>query len=233
MNKETQDIASLKLPVVVGGKAEQWSAASALQQQYERTGNAVGNATREMVIFGAMLEKVDDALTPSRHNPDGTGVSLKSWLDANCPAINYNTAMNYRKAAKGVRNMLNMAADVPLLPLMGMEPVSDEEQQKLRDKIIDVIGKSSLNVLRQAASPLPPQNALKGTHGIAKGKRALTAEEKAAYAETEMRELLGKVGAYLRGPWFNMLTQTSQDDFVRTLKDYALHAEERGGLLNG
>ena len=35
-----------------------------------------------------------------------------------------------------------------------------------------------------------------------------------------MRQLVGDIGAYLRGPWFDMLSDSSQDDFVGALKHY-------------
>ena len=69
-----------------------------------------------------MLEKIDDALTKDRYNPDGRGCSLKSWLEANCPEINYQTAKSYQRAAEGVRVLAKMAADVPLLPLGSWTP---------------------------------------------------------------------------------------------------------------
>lgn len=204
--------------------------ADALKFQYAKVGKAAGAAVREMVIFGAMLEKVDDSLTKARHNPDGSGVSLKSWLEANCPEINYQTAKSYQRAAEGVRVLVKMADDVPLLPIIGADAKEsglDDAARKTREEVLGVISNSSLNVLRRAALPIPVGNKLKGTHGIAQGRRALTAEENAAEAEKTMRELMGSVGAYLRGPWFGMLTEASQDDMLRTLKHYAETVEDR------
>lgn len=201
--------------------------AQALSIQFAKVGKAAGAAVREMVVFGAMLEKVDDGLTRNRHNPDGTGVSLKSWLSENCPEINYNTAKSYQRAAEGVRVLAKMADDVPLLPLMGAEPIADETLRKTREEILGVISSSSLNVLRRAALPMPVGNKLKGTHGIAQGRRALTAEEEAAEAEKMRREILGSLGAYLRGNWFGMLTLEGQDDMLGTLKHYVQTVEDK------
>ena len=201
--------------------------AQALSFQFAKVGKAAGAATREMVVFGAMLEQVDDGLTRNRHNPDGTGVSLKSWLEANCPEINYNTAKSYQRAAEGVRVLAKMADDVPLLPLMGAEPIADEALRKTREEILGVIASSSLNLLRRAALPLPVGNKLKGTHGVAQGRRALTAEEQAAEAEKMRREILGSLGAYLRGNWFSMLTLEGQDDMLGTLKHYVQTVEDK------
>jgi len=208
--------------------------ADALKFQYAKVGKAAGAAVREMVIFGAMLEKVDDSLTKTRYNnaenPNGTGVSLKSWLEHKCPEINYQTAKSYQRAAEGVRVLVKMADDVPLLPIIGADAKEDgldDAARKTREEVLGVISNSSLNVLRRAALPIPVGNKLKGTHGIAQGRRALTAEENAAEAEKTMRELMGSVGAYLRGPWFGMLTEASQDDMLRTLKHYAETVEDR------
>lgn len=213
--------------VTMKHRTVQLPAAQALSFQFAKVSKAAGAATREMVVFGAMLEQVDDGLTRNRHNPDGTGVSLKSWLEQNCPEINYNTAKSYQRAAEGVRVLAKMADDVPLLPLMGAEPIADEALRKTREEILGVIASSSLNLLRRAALPMPVGNKLKGTHGLAQGRRALTAEEQAAEAEKMRREILGSLGAYLRGNWFSMLTLEGQDDMLGTLKHYVQTVEDK------
>lgn len=213
-----------KFAVQVSHRTVELPAAQALSVQFARVGKTAGAAVREMVVFGAMLEKIDDALTKDRYNPDGRGCSLKSWLEANCPEINYNTAKSYQRAAEGVRVLAKMAADVPLLPLMGRETPADAALAKVREDVLGVIANSSLNVLRRAA--LPVGNKLKGTHGLTRGRRALTAEEKAAEAEKMMRENVGAIGAYLRGPWFGMLTEQSQSDFLGALRHYAETVED-------
>lgn len=213
--------------VQVSHRTVELPAAQALSVQFARVGKTAGAAVREMVVFGAMLEKIDDGLTNDRFNSDGRGCSLRSWLERNCPEINYQTAKSYQRAAEGVRVLAKMAADVPLLPLMGRETPADETLKKLRDDILGVIANSSLNVLRRAALPVPVGNKLKGTHGLAQGRRALTAEEQAAEAEKTMRELVGSIGAYLRGPWFGMLTLESQDDFLGNLRHYVDAIEDK------
>ena len=215
-----------KFTVVVSHRTVELPAAQALSVQFARVGKTAGAAVREMVVFGAMLEKIDDALTKDRYNPDGRGCSVKSWLERNCPEINYQTAKSYQRAAEGVRVLAKMAADVPLLPLMGRETPADAALAKVREDVLAVIANSSLNVLRRAALPLPVGNKLKGTHGLSQGRRALTAEEKAAEAEKMMRENVGSIGAYLRGPWFGMLTEQSQSDFLGALRHYAATVED-------
>ena len=210
--------------IVTHGREVSVETAKALNYQFMRCNKAMGSATMEMCRFGAMLEMIDDSLTKQRYNnavnPNGKGLSLKTWMEENCPDIPYQTAKTYQYAAKGIRNMLQLAADRPLLPLMGVQPLAEEEQESLRKKIIETVTGSSLNILRRASMPQTPGNALKGTHGVAQGRRALTAEEKAAEAEKTMRQLVGDIGAYLRGPWFDMLSDSSQDDFIGALKHY-------------
>lgn len=210
--------------IVTHGREVSVETAKALNYQFMRCNKAMGSATMEMCRFGAMLEMIDDSLTKQRFTRadrgDGKGQSLKAWMEENCPEIPYATAKSYQYAAKGIRNMLKLAADRPLLPLMGVQPLAEEEQESLRKKIIETVTGSSLNILRRASMPQTPGNALKGTHGVAQGRRALTAEEKAAEAEKTMRQLVGDIGAYLRGPWFDMLSDSSQDDFIGALKHY-------------
>lgn len=218
-----------KFTVQVSHRTVELPAAKALSVQFARVGKTAGAAVREMVVFGAMLEKIDDGLTRNRYNNSDKGAtaSLKSWLEANCPEINYQTAKSYQRAAEGVRVLAKMADDVPLLPLMGRETPADEALRKVREDVLGVIANSSLNVLRRAALPLPVGNKLKGTHGLTRGRRALTAEEKAAEAEKMMRENVGAIGAYLRGPWFGMLTEQSQSDFLGALRHYAETVEDK------
>lgn len=218
-----------KFAVQVSHRTVELPAAQALSVQFARVGKTAGAAVREMVVFGAMLEKIDDGLTRNRYNNSDKGAtaSLKSWLEANCPEINYNTAKSYQRAAEGVRVLAKMADDVPLLPLMGRETPADEALRKVREDVLGVIANSSLNVLRRAALPVPVGNKLKGTHGLTQGRRALTAAEKAAEAEKMMRENVGSIGAYLRGPWFGMLTEQSQSDFLGALRHYAETVEDK------
>lgn len=215
--------------VTMKHRTVQLPAAQALSFQFSKVSKAAGAATREMVVFGAMLEQVDDGLTRNRYNnaDKGATASLKSWLEQNCPEINYQTAKSYQRAAEGVRVLAKMADDVPLLPLMGAEPIADEALRKTREEILGVIASSSLNLLRRAALPMPVGNKLKGTHGLAQGRRALTAEEQAAEAEKMRREILGSLGAYLRGNWFSMLTLDGQDDMLGTLKHYVQTVEDK------
>ena len=64
--------------VQVSHRTVELPAAQALSVQFARVGKTAGAAVREMVVFGAMLEKTDDALTKDRYNPDGRGEQWQS-----------------------------------------------------------------------------------------------------------------------------------------------------------
>ena len=224
--EENTEVAAVKVPeqipvVYRKGHVVNMTAAEALKFQYDKCQKATGAATREMVIFGAMLQQIDDGLTKKRFASDGNATSLRSWLEENCPDVNYNTAKAYQRAAEGVRKLCQIANDRALLPLMtGVAADTGADTDELRAKIVETISNSSLNILRKAALPNQPGNLNKGTIGIAPGRRALTAEENAAEAEKMMREMVDSIGAYLRGPWFDLLTAQSQDDLLTGLNHY-------------
>lgn len=56
---------------------------------------------------------------------------------------------------------------------------------------------------------------------------AKTAEDRIAEAEEQTRELMGKIGAYFRGKWFETVSEQTKNDFIRSLKDWAEVASER------
>lgn len=126
-------------------------------RQFERVENALGNAVQEMVVFGAILEAIDETLKKknAKRNTNakyGGGDSLKSWLALHCPDVNYNRAVSYLQAARGVRELAKIAEDVPLLPLMGENPLTDAHMEKQRKRVMDIVAKSSLRLLRGAGA---------------------------------------------------------------------------------
>ena len=127
--------------------------------QFERVDRATGTAVMEMVVFGAILEAVDARLKArgAKHRNQHSGESLKAWLQLNCPEIHYQTAYSYLQAARGTRQLAKIADDVPLLPLMGEEPIGDRQMEKCRRKIMSILVKSSLRLLRGAAGGSRPK----------------------------------------------------------------------------
>ena len=78
-----------KFAVQVSHRTVELPAAQALSVQFARVGKTAGAAVREMVVFGAMLEKIDDGLTRNRYNNSDKGAtaSLKSCR-APCGRVN-------------------------------------------------------------------------------------------------------------------------------------------------
>ena len=151
----------------------------------------------EIVRFGAMLLAVQDRLddldnlqqrlSSSGHGGDRrSGTGLKGWLAKNCPEVNYNTAYGYMMAASGLRREARLADDVPLLALMGEDPVPEAKAEKLRARIYKVIADSSLSLLREAARA-PDVLAAKG--GDRRSGLRMTEEEKHLKAVDDARQI--------------------------------------------
>ena len=111
--------------------------AQALSHQYLRVSKVTNAALREMVVFGAMLTEIDKALTSQRFSCNGGGASLRSWLEANCPEIEYATAMDYKRTMKNFMAYKQLKEDTPLLELMNADPYDDEQKEALRRDILD------------------------------------------------------------------------------------------------
>lgn len=196
--------------------------AQALAQQYERVGRVSNAALREMVIFGAMLDRIDKALSSSRYtrSDNGPGVSLRSWLAENCPGIEYATAMDYKRTTRNYMAYLKLKEDTPLLEMMQADPYDDEKKENLRRQILDTMAHLTKSQLRRLTDAPRGPGRPKGS-GAAGTPRAKTAEERVAEAESETREILGKLLAFLRGNWLETVSQQTRDDFARTLRDCA------------
>ena len=120
----------------------------------------------EIMRFGATLlavrEWLEDECSPAENiqhrGCTSKGNGLKGWLEKNCPDINYKTAYGYMCAAAGLRREAKLADDVPLLVMMGEDPVPEERAEKLRKRVQRILAKSTLGLLREAASA--PQEAV-------------------------------------------------------------------------
>lgn len=113
---------------------------------------------RSIVEFGALLLQVEAWLKarPGPNKKAGERGGLKAWLAAHVPCVCYTTAIGYREAAKGLIAAVRLAADRPLLPLMGENPLTDEEDAALQKKVFEVIASSSLRLLKAAAKAAGP-----------------------------------------------------------------------------
>lgn len=114
----------------------------------------------EIIRFGATLLAVrvwlEGECSPAENirqkGCTSKGQGLKGWLEKHCPDINYKTAYGYMCAASGLRREAKLADDVPLLAMMGEEPVQEARGEKLRKRVQRIISKSTLGLLREAAS---------------------------------------------------------------------------------
>ena len=75
--------------------AEPLSYKSRVSDQYAAIETAKDNLLRECVKFGALLLEVSYYLGEGRGHGECGG--LQAWLRENCPQINYNTAMGYKR----------------------------------------------------------------------------------------------------------------------------------------
>lgn len=149
------------------------AAAALLVEQWRRASRGL----REIVAFGAMMIQLEEGFSGLKRRGNG----LKGWLSEHCPEINYKTAMGYKAAAMGVRRLCRLAEDRPLLPLMGEEALTDEEQEEARETVVRTIAESSLRLLRDAAAV---QDARGGAREGAGRKRLV--EEGQALAEAAL-----------------------------------------------
>ena len=86
---------------IVGGSTYQ----QRVSDQYAAIETAKDNLLRECVKFGALLTEVGYFLGEARHaKNDGEG--MKTWLEENCPEVNYKTAMGYKALAAKCVKML-------------------------------------------------------------------------------------------------------------------------------
>ncbi len=120
--------------------------------QYHR---AIG-ATREILIFGAMLLQVEKHLegnkisrgrlnSPGR--PEGTG--LKGWLAEHAPEVNYKTAAKYKRLAEAVHESLQLAKKTDFVYLLSAPAedlaATEKKKRELLDECIE--GKSQRQLL--------------------------------------------------------------------------------------
>lgn len=192
----------------------------AITQQYDRVQKISAAAGREMFVFGLMLERINQALTDSRHNPDGSGVSLKSWLAEKCPTIKYRTALDYRTVTRNVIDALKVKKDAPLLQMMYTDGCEDPADEIVRKKIIAAIANKTMNQLRDEYKQKPGNTQ-------ATGRKELTAVERAARAASDANELVGSLHAFVfSGTSLSLLTEAELSSFAHELKVCASRVEE-------
>ena len=210
-----------------------------VSNQYAAIETAKDNLLRECVKFGALLTEVSYFLGEARgRGNDGEG--LKAWLAENCPEVNYSTAINYKALATKCVKMIGggsqaVAAlqDKTLVQEPGTGDTIDVDGDFIRKRDELFAEVKSRRELEQTYFDFMARDGKrrpgrpKGSGAGAVEPRAKTAAVKAAEAEAEMRELIGRLGAYLtRGGKVGMLTAQARDDFHRALVDYAQQLAE-------
>ncbi len=107
------------------------------QQVTAQYRKAIG-ATREILIFGAMLLQVENRVVPrdNAKGPWNKGQGLRGWLAQHAPEVNYNTAAKYKRLAEAVHESLQLAAKTDFVHLL-TAPIEDlaETERKKREKL--------------------------------------------------------------------------------------------------
>ena len=204
----------------------------------------------EKLKLGAMVSEAVRQLkleNGASRGPTAAGGGALGWWDDVCPrdkdgqpVIAYRTVMKWKEAAERLPALIGGAAGVRALP-------SDKVMGILAKDPTKVVGKDAkilASAEKLANGMTMRQMLLWGGDEQAKGRGrkpgskanssevdthiAKTAEEKAAAAEQEMREIVGTLGAFLtRGGKINMLTAQAKSDFHTSLVDYAKLLEEQ------
>lgn len=211
--------------------------ALALQQHWDDANRTIA---QKAIIFGATFiaagrELERRGLLGGFHKK---GDGLQGWLADHCPSIAYKTAMRWRQIAeaqvaalqsKGVGSeddaikMLQMDDD-------GLSVPPTKKALKCRDEIMATpsLRKITQDMFDFAKDKPGRKPGSKANSSEVDTHIAKTAEEKAAAAEQEMREIVGTIGAFLtRGGKINMLTAQAKSDFHTSLVDYAKLLEEQ------
>jgi hypothetical protein len=101
------------------------------------------SGTLEMLRFGAMLVEIDSDLR--REVKNGciqSGETIKSWLEKNCPDVNYKTAMRFKHLADNLQREFNIPAKVSLTAALpaadGSTMVPEAVPESKRGKVVDI-----------------------------------------------------------------------------------------------
>ena len=118
-------------PAAVVANTRERDAAYRLSRQYAKVNGSWKNALEQTVRFGAMLKEWGDFLGEGRGGVGG-GASggLQTWLAKNCPEVNYNTAMGYKRLAEKTVRMLGGGAPA-VAALIGRDTVTDPDGNEI------------------------------------------------------------------------------------------------------
>ena len=210
-----------------------------IARQIEAVRGAELRSTFEKLKLGAMVKQAVTLLgLDSKGGRGRVGDGVKGWWDENFkgedgqPVIQYWTLMKWISAAEKLSEKMAVGGgkSEAIMCTLAKDPanVVGKEAKILKSAEKVANGMTMRQMLlwgddEEARRPGRP----KGSGAGAVEPRAKTAEVKAAEAEQEMRELIGRLGAYLtRGGKVGMLTAQARDDFHRALVDYAQQLAE-------
>ena len=210
-------------------------APDAVTAQYRR---AVAGAL-EMVRFGAMLVEIGTSLTrETRNGCIQDGDTLKGWLAANCPDVNYKTAMRFKALAEGVQRSCNVPEKVPLslampkndgtaagIPVGVDLPIPMSRLEKIQRSVWDLVeGKSARQL--QFAFAADEGSAGRPKGGTSAGRRALTADERTAAARQTLEGIVSSLGALITSTQARTIPLDARRRAATALKDYATRLTE-------
>ena len=161
------------------------------QQLTEQYRKAI-TATREVVVFGAMMLKIRETCVRTRTQAgtfDDKGEGLKGWMAKFAPEVSHGTAYRFMALAEGVQEefQLGKKVDLTLLLTESADELTPALQKKQRAILDFLEGKSQRQLLLQ----------LGGDDKPAKPSRAkskdLTPEEEERLVEQALRKEMGEL----------------------------------------
>ena len=168
-----------------------------VSSSYAAVNAKTGEWFRTIISFGALLDEVASFLGARRgRGHDGEG--LKTWLEENCPEVNYNTAMGYRAMASKCAKMLG-GGTMATAALQGLEVVKapganetveiDAEVLEKRDQLFETV--DSRRKLEQMYLDFFGDNKPKGGRPV--GTKAAKVAASSLSPEQSARALWSKV----------------------------------------
>ena len=207
----------------------------------QRYADAAKTITERTVVFGATLMQAEAELQKRGllvHNQHKNEGGLQHWLADHCKEINYKTAMRWKGLAFQMAQGLMSKDKKATLKIEDIIKLIEGRDDEIEAEVPKAITKQrdelmSAPTVRKFVQQMFDLTGGKGRTGRpssgGKGgtKFAQTAEQRVAEAENQTRELMGKIGAYFMGQWFEKCSQQTKNDFIKCLKDWADVAAER------
>lgn len=215
-----------------------------IARQIEAVKGAELRSTFEKLKLGAMVKQAVTLLGLDSKGGNGSvGLGVKGWWDENFkdasgqPVIPYRTLMNWIAAAEKIPHIMGKGGVMErdkVLALLAKDPEqviakSDRKFLESAEKVSKGMTMRQMLLWGDDAEPRHPGRP-KGSVALGgeSAARAKTAAVRSAEAEQEMRELIGKLGAFLtRGGKVGMLSAQARDDLHRALVDYAQQLAEQ------